>query len=143
MSKNRGPVSVSVPAGGPPGYQAVGNLIAAYAELVDNGDFAGVGALLSDATFEGSGAPVSGADSIEQMLRNTVIVYADGTPRTRHVTTNVVIETDDEAAPRWRGRTSRCCRRCPAPRCSPSSAAGTGTASNVATGSGSSPNGAS
>jgi hypothetical protein len=82
MSKNLGPVSVSVPAAGRPGYQAVGNLIAAYAELVDDGDFAGVGALVGDATFEGSGAPVTGSDAIEQMLRNTVIVYDDGTPRT-------------------------------------------------------------
>jgi len=29
---------------------------------VDDGDFAGLGALLADATFTGSGAPVSGPD---------------------------------------------------------------------------------
>jgi 3-phenylpropionate/cinnamic acid dioxygenase small subunit len=97
VSEDRGPVPASVPVGGPPGYQAVGNLIATYAELVDDGDFAGVGALLSDATFTGSGAPVSGASAIAQMLRDMVIVYDDGTPRTRHVTTNVVIEVDEEA----------------------------------------------
>jgi hypothetical protein len=34
--------------------RAIENLIAAYAELVDRGDFAGVGTLLSAATFTGS-----------------------------------------------------------------------------------------
>jgi hypothetical protein len=43
-------------------YRAIENLIATYAELVDDGDFAGLGALLADATFTGSGAPVSGPD---------------------------------------------------------------------------------
>jgi hypothetical protein len=30
-------------------YRAIENLIATYAELVDGGDFAGIGALLADA----------------------------------------------------------------------------------------------
>ena len=76
---------------------AIQNLIAAYAQLVDDGDFAGLGALLADATFTGSGAPVSGPDAIEKMFTDMLIVYADGTPRTRHVTTNVAIEVDEEA----------------------------------------------
>ncbi len=78
-------------------YRAIENLIATYAELVDDGDFAGLGALLADATFTGSGAPVSGPDAIEKMFTDTLIVYDDGTPRTKHVTTNVIIEADEEA----------------------------------------------
>ena len=31
------------------------------------------------------------------MLRENVIVYDDGTPRTKHVTTNIAIEVDEEA----------------------------------------------
>jgi 3-phenylpropionate/cinnamic acid dioxygenase small subunit len=85
------------PQVGPSSYRAIENLIATYAELVDDGDFAGLGALLADATFTGSGAPVSGPDAIEKMFRDMLIVYDDGTPRTRHVTTNVAIETDEEA----------------------------------------------
>lgn len=73
------------------------NLIATYAELVDNGDFGGLGALLADATFTGSGSPVSGAAAIEQMFRDMWIVYADGTPRTKHITTNVIIDADEGA----------------------------------------------
>jgi hypothetical protein len=65
-----------------------------YAELVDDGDFAGLGTLLADATFTGSGAPVSGPGAIEQMFRDMLIVYGDGTPRTRHIITNIAIEVD-------------------------------------------------
>jgi 3-phenylpropionate/cinnamic acid dioxygenase small subunit len=76
---------------------AIENLIASYAELVDAGDFRGVGVLLADATFTGAAGPVSGRDAIEQMLRDHVILYDDGTPRTKHITTNVAIEVDEEA----------------------------------------------
>ncbi|GAA1225307.1 nuclear transport factor 2 family protein [Kitasatospora nipponensis] len=85
------------PADPTPSDRAVENLIARYAELVDDGDFAGLGVLLADATFTGSGEPVSGRDAIEQMFRDTLIVYADGTPRTQHVTTSVAIEVDEQA----------------------------------------------
>jgi 3-phenylpropionate/cinnamic acid dioxygenase small subunit len=80
-----------------PSYRAIENLIARYAELVDDGDFAGLGILLADATFAGSGEPVSGRDATEKMFQETLIVYADGTPRTQHVTTNVAIEVDEQA----------------------------------------------
>jgi hypothetical protein len=55
-------------------FRAIENLIAAYAELVDRGDFAGVGTLLKAATFTGSGRSIRGAAAIETMLRNTVIL---------------------------------------------------------------------
>jgi SnoaL-like domain len=76
---------------------AIENLIASYAELVDRGDFAGVDNLLADATFTGAAGSVTGRGAIEKMLRDNVIVYDDGTPRTKHVTTNIAIEVDEEA----------------------------------------------
>ncbi|MGI5135314.1 nuclear transport factor 2 family protein [Streptomyces sp. CA-106110] len=90
--------STPMPADPASSYRAVENLIARYAELVDGGDFAGLGILLADATFTGSGGPVSGRDAIEKMFQDTLIVYADGTPRTQHVTTNVAIEVDEQAS---------------------------------------------
>ena len=81
----------------PSSYRAIENLIASYAELVDDGDFAGVGILLADATFTGGAGSVSGREAIEKMLRDSLVVYDDGTPRTKHVTTNVAIEVDEEA----------------------------------------------
>ena len=77
-------------------YRAIESLIATYAELVDDGDFAAVGLLLADAAFSGGAGSVSGRGAIEKMLRENVIVYDDGTPRTKHVTTNVAIEVDEE-----------------------------------------------
>jgi 3-phenylpropionate/cinnamic acid dioxygenase small subunit len=90
--------SSRMPADPTSSYRAIENLIARYAELVDDGDFPGLGILLADATFTGSGEPVSGRDAIEKMFRDTLIVYADGTPRTQHVTTNVAIEVDGQAS---------------------------------------------
>ena len=52
--------------------------------------------LLADATFIGAAGRVSGRDAIEKMLRDSLIVYDDGTPRTKHVTTNIAIEIDEE-----------------------------------------------
>jgi hypothetical protein len=42
-------------------YRAIERLIATYAELVDDGNFAAVGVLLSDATFTGGSGSVSGS----------------------------------------------------------------------------------
>ena len=78
-------------------YRAIESLIARYAELVDDGDFAAVGLLLADATFASGAGSASGRDAIEKMLTDNVIVYDDGTPRTKHVTTNLVIEVDEAA----------------------------------------------
>ncbi|MGW3994600.1 nuclear transport factor 2 family protein [Amycolatopsis sp. NPDC004772] len=73
-------------------YRALENLIFSYASLVDAGDFAGVGELFAVAAFFGSGGAARGAAEVERMLRETVIVYEDGTPKTKHVTTNAALE---------------------------------------------------
>ena len=86
-----------IPADPRSSYRAIENLIATYAELVDGGDFRGVAILFADATFTGAAGPVSSQDAIEEMLRDGLIVYDDGTPRTKHVTTNIAIEVDEEA----------------------------------------------
>jgi ketosteroid isomerase-like protein len=91
------PTSIRGQHNPPSSHRAIENLIATYAELVDGGDFAGVGTLLADATFTGGSGSVSGRDAIEKMLQDMVIVYDDGTPRTQHVTTNIAIEVDEEA----------------------------------------------
>ncbi len=78
--------------------RSIENLIARYAELVDAGDFAGLGELLAEAVFGGDGdAVVGGREAIEKIFRAMVRVYDDGTPRTKHVTTNIQIDVDDES----------------------------------------------
>jgi hypothetical protein len=77
--------------------QAIEALIFSYAELVDAGDFASVGALFANASFLGSGATHKGRAAVEKMLSDVVATYDDGTPRTRHVVTNLVVTVDESA----------------------------------------------
>ena len=81
----------------PSAERAIENLIARYAFLVDDGDFAGLGELLDRADFRLGEAVAHGQADVEELARAVLQVYADGTPRTRHVTTNVIIEADEQA----------------------------------------------
>jgi hypothetical protein len=78
---------------------AVGNLIARYAELIDLGDFDGVADLLGDAAVGDGNSPslLTGRDAIRGMFTATTRLYPDGTPGTKHVTTNLILDIDDEA----------------------------------------------
>jgi hypothetical protein len=87
---------------------AVSNLIARYAELIDLGDFDGVADLLGDAAVgdgkaaegeTGSAPPrlLTGRDAILGMFTSTTRRYPDGTPGTKHVTTNLILDIDEEA----------------------------------------------
>jgi ketosteroid isomerase-like protein len=69
-------------------------LVFTYAELLDTGDLEGLADLLSDAVIgaEGSDAGLRGREQILNMFRSTVRIYQDGTPRTKHVTTNLRVE---------------------------------------------------
>ena len=78
---------------------AISNLIARYAELIDHGDFAGVAELLSHAgvgTVDND-ALLTGTDALEAMFAGTTRLYPDGTPGTKHVTTNLILDIDDGA----------------------------------------------
>ena len=76
--------------------RAIENLIARYAFLVDDGDFDGLGELLAHCAFTlGAGPAVHGREAVSALARASLMTYDDGTPRTRHVTTNVLIEIED------------------------------------------------
>ncbi|GHJ39836.1 nuclear transport factor 2 family protein [Streptomyces sp. TS71-3] len=87
------------PNGGDPAAsrRAIEDVIITYARLVDTGDFAGLGSLFADADFVASGQTVTGGEAVETLFRQMVITYADGTPRTKHVTTNLLVDVDEEA----------------------------------------------
>jgi ketosteroid isomerase-like protein len=78
---------------------AITNLIYSYAERIDNGDFAGVAEIFENATltFEGFDDAISGREAVEKLYTNTTRRYDDGTPRTKHVMTNVIVEVADDA----------------------------------------------
>jgi 3-phenylpropionate/cinnamic acid dioxygenase small subunit len=74
-------------------------LLYTYAERIDAGDFAGVGALFAAGEIRAGDqtAGVGGATAVRLLYAATVRLYADGTPRTKHVTTNVVVDADEVA----------------------------------------------
>jgi hypothetical protein len=84
-------------------YVEILNLIHSYPERIDGGDFAGVGELFRDATlvFESAdGAVVNeahGRAAVQAVFEQSVRIYPDGTPRTRHVISNPIVEIDESA----------------------------------------------
>jgi 3-phenylpropionate/cinnamic acid dioxygenase small subunit len=84
-------------------WHAIQTLLVSYAELVDTGRLADAAALFEHATYrvvrEGQDDPVHarGASEVERFFAITRL-YPDGTPRTKHVITNVDIRLDGDAA---------------------------------------------
>ena len=80
---------------------AVTELLYRYAELIDAGDFDGVGRLLARATFAGTrSASTSGAEAIAKLFAMTTrrYPYHDNRPRTRHLLLNPIVDVDDGTA---------------------------------------------
>jgi hypothetical protein len=85
-------------------YIEILNLVYSYPELLDGGDLVGVGELFRDATlvFEGpDGTPLaelSGSDAVRANFEASVKIYPDdGTPHTRHVLTNPIVDIEEDA----------------------------------------------
>jgi ketosteroid isomerase-like protein len=83
----------------PSGHVAVPKLIYRYAELIDAGDFAAVAELFADATVtvEEADDVRTGAADVLDMYTTWARLCEDGTPHTKHVTTNLILDVDDEA----------------------------------------------
>lgn len=83
-----------------PAFITIPNLIFTYAERIDAGDFQGVAELFEYATIttEGSEVVHRGAEEIRSMYESWARRYEDGTPRTKHVTSNLILEIDEDAA---------------------------------------------
>jgi hypothetical protein len=79
--------------------ETITKLLYTYAERIDAGDFAGVADVFTHATltFEGFPDVVSGAPAVQAVYERTTRRYENGTPRTKHVMTNVMVDVDDEA----------------------------------------------
>jgi 3-phenylpropionate/cinnamic acid dioxygenase small subunit len=77
--------------------EQIRNLLGRYCELMDAGDFAGLAGLFEHGRLaDESGAVLAtGAAQMQQMWERQTVTY-DGSPRTRHVTANPVIEVDED-----------------------------------------------
>lgn len=84
---------------------AIENLYFIYAERIDSGDFAGVAELFARARLIGpDGALIAtGRQEVQRLYERSTRRYEDGTPKTQHVTTNVILELDGDG----RGVSSR------------------------------------
>jgi 3-phenylpropionate/cinnamic acid dioxygenase small subunit len=75
------------------------NLLYRYAECIDAGDFAAVADLFAHAeiTVEGTPGATRGRRDVQALYESTTRRYEDGTPRTKHVVTNPLVEVDEGA----------------------------------------------
>jgi hypothetical protein len=78
---------------------AISNLIYTYAERIDAGDFDGVAQLFADAvvTAEGGVERRGTAEVLEMYTGFTRRYEDDGTPKSKHVTTNLILDVDEAA----------------------------------------------
>ncbi|WP_295222623.1 nuclear transport factor 2 family protein [uncultured Chryseobacterium sp.] len=78
--------------------QQILNLIGQYTHYLDQGNFEKVGELFADGKIIAPGNIMEGQESIAKQLAQNLQVYADGTPRTAHVTTNIVLDIQQDEA---------------------------------------------
>jgi ketosteroid isomerase-like protein len=85
--------------------EAIRALVCAYAERLDAGDFDGVADLFTRGAFRSTlnPEPRVGRDAVRRMY-DPIVVYDDGTPRTRHVLGNIHVDVDEANG----AATSRC-----------------------------------
>jgi 3-phenylpropionate/cinnamic acid dioxygenase small subunit len=80
-------------------HHAITTLMYHYAECIDGADFDGIAAIFANGriTNEGVDGAIVGPDAVRALYANTNRVHDDGTLRTRHLTTNVIVDIDETA----------------------------------------------
>jgi len=68
------------------------NLLHLYADCIDSGDFETGADLFTHGVVVSYGRRFEGREAIMALWRSFVRLYADGTPKTRHIITNPIIE---------------------------------------------------
>ncbi|WP_432470403.1 nuclear transport factor 2 family protein [Amphritea sp. HPY] len=79
-------------------YREIENLIYTYAERIDAGDLEGLAQLFSHAEFINAEGKVvaAGAEEFLKLQTSAIKIYSEtGTPRTKHVTSNIIIEVNE------------------------------------------------
>lgn len=82
--------------------RAIEDLLSTYAERIDAGDLDGVADLFAHGRILGQedGPPESvfeGREGVRRMYERMVRIHPDGTPMTKHLTTNAIVEVDEAA----------------------------------------------
>jgi len=78
---------------------AIRNLLGRYCDLVDGADWDGVGELFADGALAADDGTVlaTGAREVAEFYGRTVLLH-EGSPRTKHLVANTVIDTDADRA---------------------------------------------
>lgn len=71
------------------------NLMSRYCRLYDSGDFEGYAELFAGARVVGPLSTLNGAAEVVAYHRSNCLLY-EGSPQTRHVTTNIEIDVADD-----------------------------------------------
>lgn len=86
------------PAPTPPAHEAIRNLLGRYCELIDAGELDALGDLFADAVLrDDAGTELGRGREGAARVYAGVRIHDDGTPRTRHLTTNSIIDVDEDA----------------------------------------------
>lgn len=74
------------------------NLLGRYAEAIDGGRFADAAALFAHARVKRTVPRDHELDAagLLELWTAKIILYSDGTPRTKHVITNAIVDVDEE-----------------------------------------------
>ena len=80
-------------------HHAITMLMYRYAECIDAADFDGIATLFAHGriTNEGVEGAIEGPEAVRALYAGTNRVHTDGTLRTRHLTTNVIVDIDEVA----------------------------------------------
>ena len=74
----------------------IGNLLYRYTESVDQGDLQSVAAMFSHGEIvDGLSGGVIPGEQVLEVYSGFLQIHEDGTPCTRHITTNVIFNIDD------------------------------------------------
>jgi SnoaL-like domain len=83
-----------------PIYASVARLVYTYAERLDAGDVQGMAELFTHGRFRTVGpegiTTITGPDDVLAAFLGSVRFLADGTPGTKHVTTNLIVDEGDQ-----------------------------------------------
>jgi 3-phenylpropionate/cinnamic acid dioxygenase small subunit len=71
------------------------NLLYRYAECIDSGDLAGAAALFEHARIRITADETIDAARLLAIWQSLIVLHPDGTPRTKHVISNPIVEVDD------------------------------------------------
>jgi hypothetical protein len=72
------------------------NLLSRYCEFIDSGDLLSASLLFEHAKLKMITSPeLQDYSAMLELLRQVIVIYPDGTPKTKHVLSNPIIQIDE------------------------------------------------